>query len=76
MICFSISVSYPPPADLETPDKLGLYGTRNFYIEYADPNEQNANVRLGVWHVLPDQTAKRFAAKLKIAPVCFKSVHL
>lgn len=63
------SVSYPPNLDLSKPEKLGLYGTRHFYINYKD-EEDGADIKIGVWHVLPNIVVKRFAKQLHINEVC------
>lgn len=52
---------------------MGLYGTRNFYLDVHDPDLDDDNiVRIGVWHVLPKHLAKRFSKELKIDEVIFK----
>lgn len=51
--------------DLGRPDRSGLYATRNFYIYHRDPKRQ-LNVRIGVWHVLPNFVVKRFGKQLRV----------
>lgn len=64
----TISVAHPSTAVLKAPPNLGLYGTRNFYINYHDSIEEK-NVSLGVWHMLPNNIAKKFAKELGLTEV-------
>lgn len=62
------SVAHPSSAVLKAPTDLGLYGTRNFYVNYRDDIEDK-NVTLGVWHILPNYIAKKFSKELKLKEV-------
>lgn len=65
------TVAHPSVAVLKAPDDLGLFATRNFYINYRDKNEDK-NVTLGVWHMLPHYIAKKFSKELGLKEVmCF-----
>lgn len=52
--------------DLNHPEKSGLYGARNFYITYHDP-KRDLDVKLGVWHVLPNHIVKKFSKQLSVS---------
>jgi abhydrolase domain-containing protein 12 len=46
-----------------------LYATRNFYISFKDDgekDEENKDVKIGVWHILPNYIVSRFAKQLNI----------
>lgn len=62
---FRQTVRYPGNLDLGRPDKSGLYATRNFYIYHRDP-KRLLDVRIGVWHVLPNHVVKRFGKELRV----------
>uniref|UniRef100_A0A336L1B9 CSON003365 protein n=1 Tax=Culicoides sonorensis TaxID=179676 RepID=A0A336L1B9_CULSO len=64
-VLFLTFIQFPGNLDLGRPDKSGLWATRNFYIYHKDPKRQ-LNVRLGVWHVLPNHVVKRFAKQLRV----------
>lgn len=61
-------VHHPSNAVLKSPPNLGLYGTRNFYVSYRDENEDK-NITLGAWHILPNYIAKKFSKELKLTEV-------
>lgn len=63
-----ISVAHPSASVLKSPSNLGLYATRNFYVKYHDDNEEK-NISLGVWHILPNYIAKRFSNELGLTEV-------
>jgi abhydrolase domain-containing protein 12 len=50
--------------DLNRPESLGLYATRNFVIKYED-SDKNL-VSIAAWHVLPNKLVKRFHKQLQI----------
>ena len=58
-------VAYPPAGDLRHPEKHGLYATRNFYVDYEDKDDEK-DINLGCWHVLPNDLAKKYSKELKI----------
>uniref|UniRef100_A0AAG5DM11 Serine aminopeptidase S33 domain-containing protein n=1 Tax=Anopheles atroparvus TaxID=41427 RepID=A0AAG5DM11_ANOAO len=64
-ILFLTFISYPPNLDLKRPDKCGLYATRNFYISYRD-QEEDVDVDIAVWHVLPNDLVRRYARELHV----------
>ncbi|XP_058460195.1 lysophosphatidylserine lipase ABHD12 isoform X2 [Malaya genurostris] len=64
-ILFLTFITYPPNLDLKRPEKSGLYATRNFYITYRD-QEEDLDVDLAVWHVLPNDLVRRFGKELRI----------
>lgn len=73
ILCFMIfvlivSVAHPSTTVLKSPADLGLYATRNFYHKYHD-NIEEKNVTLGVWHILPNYIAKKFAKELGVKEV-------
>ncbi len=45
---FVFSVKWPKHVDFNRPEDEGLEGTINFYLNTED------NVRIGVWHILPE----------------------
>ncbi|GLV42606.1 uncharacterized protein CBL_03345 [Carabus blaptoides fortunei] len=51
-VIFLNYINLPPNPDYNSPEKFGLNGTRNFYIQTAD------KVSLGVWHILPESLIK------------------
>lgn len=63
-----ILVAHPSAAVLKGPSDLGLFATRNFYINYRDSSEEK-NVTLGVWHMLPNNVAKKFSEELGLSEV-------
>ncbi|XP_017491695.1 PREDICTED: monoacylglycerol lipase ABHD12 isoform X2 [Rhagoletis zephyria] len=67
-ILFLTFITYPKDLDLSNPASIGLFGTRSLHISVLDPDaeERHDGIRIGVWHVLPLQLAKRFAQELKI----------
>lgn len=67
----SISVAHPSAAVLKSPNKLGLYATRNFYVNYHDENNDEKSISLGVWHILPNYIAKKFSSELGLNAVNF-----
>lgn len=67
-------VAHPSAAVLKSPTKLGLYATRNFYVNYHDDNAEK-NVSLGVWHILPNYIAKRFSSELGLTEVDLLCLH-
>lgn len=62
------SVTYPPNLDLKKPEKSGLYATRNFFVTYRD-QEEDIDVDIAVWHVLPNDLVRRFGKELQIDEV-------
>uniref|UniRef100_A0AAG5DM15 Uncharacterized protein n=1 Tax=Anopheles atroparvus TaxID=41427 RepID=A0AAG5DM15_ANOAO len=71
-ILFLTFISYPPNLDLKRPDKCGLYATRNFYISYRD-QEEDVDVDIAVWHVLPNDLVRRYARELHVDERCILS---
>ncbi|EDW71427.1 lysophosphatidylserine lipase ABHD12 isoform X1 [Drosophila virilis] len=65
-ILFLTFITYPKGLDLTKPDSVGLYATRNFYITVKDHDEDDDGVRIGVWHVLPKNTVRRFRRELHV----------
>lgn len=65
---FPLIVTYPKDLDLSNPASVGLFGTRSLHLSVLDPDadERHDGVRIGIWHVLPLQLAKRFAQELRI----------
>ncbi|XP_066964160.1 lysophosphatidylserine lipase ABHD12-like isoform X3 [Macrobrachium rosenbergii] len=47
-LVFLTFVNYPRSIDFSKPEKEGLPGTRNFYLDTEE------NVKVGVWHILPE----------------------
>lgn len=64
-ILFLTFITYPPNLDLKRPEKSGLYATRNFYITYRD-QEEDIDVDVAVWHVLPNDLVRRFGRELQM----------
>lgn len=64
-ILFLTFITYPPNLDLKKPEKSGLYATRNFYVTYRD-QEEDFDVDIAVWHVLPNDLVRRFGKQLQI----------
>ncbi|XP_058119300.1 lysophosphatidylserine lipase ABHD12 isoform X2 [Anopheles ziemanni] len=64
-ILFLTFITYPPNLDLKRPEKSGLYATRNFYINYRD-QEEDIDVDIAVWHVLPNDLVRRYARELQV----------
>ncbi|XP_058054657.1 lysophosphatidylserine lipase ABHD12 isoform X1 [Anopheles bellator] len=64
-ILFLTFITYPPNLDLKRPEKSGLYATRNFYINYRD-QEEDIDVDIAVWHVLPNDLVRRYAKELHV----------
>ncbi|KFB53914.1 hypothetical protein ZHAS_00022362 [Anopheles sinensis] len=64
-ILFLTFITYPPNLDLKRPEKSGLYATRNFYINYRD-QEEDVDVDIAVWHVLPNDLVRRYARELHV----------
>ncbi|XP_031621471.1 lysophosphatidylserine lipase ABHD12 isoform X2 [Contarinia nasturtii] len=62
-VLFLTFIAHPSSTVLKSPADLGLYATRNFYVKYRDNNEEK-NVTLGVWHILPNYIAKKFSKEL------------
>lgn len=62
--------------DLNHPHLLGLYATRNFHITYThdvdvthvytDYGGGDIDIKLGAWHILPVQVAKKFSRELNL----------
>uniref|UniRef100_A0A182MB20 Uncharacterized protein n=1 Tax=Anopheles culicifacies TaxID=139723 RepID=A0A182MB20_9DIPT len=67
-ILFLTFITYPPNLDLKRPEKSGLYATRNFYINYRD-QEEEIDVNIAVWHVLPNDLVRRYAKELHVDEV-------
>lgn len=79
-VCSLDLVTYPRDLDLSNPSSVGLYATRSFFVDVTDLDVENdkkrndenskpANVRIGVWHVLPKQMVKRFTKELQLNEV-------
>ncbi|XP_023168674.2 lysophosphatidylserine lipase ABHD12 isoform X2 [Drosophila hydei] len=66
-ILFLTFITYPKGLDLTKPESIGLYATRNFYITVKNHDEDEDGVRIGVWHVLPKNAARRFRRELNVA---------
>ncbi|XP_055317006.1 lysophosphatidylserine lipase ABHD12 isoform X2 [Sitodiplosis mosellana] len=64
-VLFLTFIAHPSTSVLKSPADLGLYATRNFYIKYRD-NVEDKNVTLGVWHILPNYIAQKFAKELGV----------
>ncbi|XP_053684035.1 lysophosphatidylserine lipase ABHD12 isoform X1 [Sabethes cyaneus] len=64
-ILFLTFITYPPNLDLKRPEKSGLYATRNFFVTYRD-QEEDFDVDIAVWHVLPNDLVRRFGKELQI----------
>lgn len=76
-------VTYPRDLDLNNPSSVGLYATRNFFLEVPDSDVETTkddedhskvtrkrhSVRIGVWHVLPKQVVKRFTKEMQLGEV-------
>ncbi|KXJ71374.1 hypothetical protein RP20_CCG020746, partial [Aedes albopictus] len=62
---FMTSKSRTPKSDLQEPANHGLYATRNFTISHLDQQE-DVDVVLGVYHVLPDHLVRKYAKELHI----------
>lgn len=61
-------VAHPSTAVLKRPHTLGLYATRQFYIS-SKVHDDDVDVQLGVWHVLPNYIAKKFSTQLNLNEV-------
>lgn len=61
-----LTVARPSNALFTSLDTVGLHGTRNFYVTHRDQDEE---IRLGVWHILPNYIAKRFSKELSLSEV-------
>lgn len=55
---------------LRSPQSLGLYATRNFYITHRDPDDEQ-DIQIGVWHILPNYISKKFSNELNLIEVVF-----
>ncbi|XP_059622312.1 lysophosphatidylserine lipase ABHD12 isoform X2 [Phlebotomus argentipes] len=64
-ILFLTFITYPPNIDFSRPEKSGLCAVRNYYVTHRD-DEENADIELGVWHLLPGFVARRFARQLNV----------
>ncbi|XP_041781230.1 lysophosphatidylserine lipase ABHD12 isoform X2 [Anopheles merus] len=64
-ILFLTFITYPPNLDLKRPEKSGLYATRNFYVNHHD-HEEDLEVNVAVWHVLPLDLVRRYAKELHV----------
>uniref|UniRef100_A0A182U6Y2 Uncharacterized protein n=1 Tax=Anopheles melas TaxID=34690 RepID=A0A182U6Y2_9DIPT len=67
-ILFLTFITYPPNLDLKRPEKSGLYATRNFYVNHHD-HEEDLEVNVAVWHVLPLDLVRRYAKELHVDEV-------
>ncbi|XP_017837586.1 lysophosphatidylserine lipase ABHD12 isoform X2 [Drosophila busckii] len=65
-ILFLTFITYPKGLDLTKPDSVGLYATRNFYINVRDHDTDDDGVNIGVWHVLPKYAVRRFKRELRV----------
>ncbi|XP_055705023.1 lysophosphatidylserine lipase ABHD12 isoform X2 [Phlebotomus papatasi] len=72
-ILFLTFITYPPNIDFSRPEKSGLAGVRNFYVTHRD-DEQNVDIDLGVWHLLPGFVARRFTHQLNLPAEEVKNV--
>ncbi len=50
-------MKWPKHVDFNKPEDEGLEGTINFYLNTED------NVRIGVWHVLPEELISKARGK-------------
>lgn len=50
IITFYVPVKWPTNPDYSNPSAYGLQGVFNFYVTTND------NVKLGVWHILPENS--------------------
>uniref|UniRef100_U5ETP8 Putative monoacylglycerol lipase abhd12 n=1 Tax=Corethrella appendiculata TaxID=1370023 RepID=U5ETP8_9DIPT len=64
-ILFLTFITYPPDLDFKRPEKSGLYATRNFYVDYKD-QEEDIDIKIGVWHILPNNFVKKYAKQLQL----------
>lgn len=72
-ILFLTFITYPPNLDLKKPEKSGLCATRNFYVTYRD-QEEDIDVDVAVWHVLPNDLVRRFGKELQIDEVTLSNM--
>ncbi|GAB0086887.1 Lysophosphatidylserine lipase ABHD12 [Sergentomyia squamirostris] len=72
-ILFLTFITYPPNIDFSRPEKLGVTAGRNFYVTHRD-EEENVEINLGVWHLLPGFVAQHFASQLALQPEDVKNI--
>ncbi|XP_055383385.1 lysophosphatidylserine lipase ABHD12 isoform X3 [Condylostylus longicornis] len=62
--------------DFHNPSTYGLYATRNFYIKTkdSDVDDEVEEVKLGAWHLLPIQIAKKFSKELNLNNDAIKDI--
>lgn len=76
IIYWFVIVNNPKNVKFAEPEHAGLYASRNFYIYHNDPKSNElgeeadeTQVRLGLWHILPDYIARMYAEPLNISEV-------
>lgn len=67
---FAALVAHPTGLTLRTPIDFGLYGTRHFYVKHGDTTI-GKEIRIGVWHMLPNYIVHKFAKQFNLSEVCF-----
>lgn len=63
-------MNLPKNVSLEEPQQSGLHGSRNFKVQYFD-KEENSEVTLGAWHILPSQLVKTFGREMSLESVSY-----
>lgn len=63
-----ILVAPPSTSTLKKPHTAGLYATRQFYISSKHQDDEY-EIQLGVWHILPNYIAKKFSTELNLNEV-------
>ncbi|XP_055691831.1 lysophosphatidylserine lipase ABHD12 isoform X2 [Lutzomyia longipalpis] len=72
-ILFLTFITYPPNIDFSRPEKSGLTGVRNLYVTHRD-EEENCDINLGVWHILPGFVVRRMHHQLGVSVESTKNV--
>uniref|UniRef100_A0A1L8DY46 Putative monoacylglycerol lipase abhd12 n=1 Tax=Nyssomyia neivai TaxID=330878 RepID=A0A1L8DY46_9DIPT len=72
-ILFLTFITYPPNIDFSRPEKYGLSGVRNLYVTHRD-DEENVDINLGVWHILPGYVVRRLTHQLNVSADGAKNV--
>lgn len=63
---FVFTVARPSNSVFTSCGDFGLHATRNFYVTHRDGDDE---IQIGVWHILPNYIAKRFAKELNLSEV-------
>lgn len=55
-------------------ESFGLYASRHFTINYEDKEGDGNEIKLGTWHVLPNNIVKRFAKQLNVSEKMVRNI--